>query len=241
MPSHHFHHHHALVRVRGGFQTVQRLGNNGNGAVEAKSDIGRAQVIINGFGTPTTGSPISESKRAVDWEPSPPTTIRASSPSRRTVAFVFPAPRVQSPLLVHAYFDGEVAFVHGSQNGAPWLAIRGRRQGSAIQTVRPLPRTKALQNRRKTHNVPAATGSRAHNTFNNCIQPGSHPRYSKHRCSYSAFLIAEKSFPVYFLSPLWSRFHRKLDKFLGILHIHAGSLPVFPNAPAGVHHLLARE
>lgn len=174
MPSHHFHHHHALVRVRGGFQTVQRLGNNGNRTVEAKSDIGCAQVIINGFwhanyGEPYLGKQKSRGLGAVSAHNDQGIQPQPADSSLR----FFQHRGFNRPLLVHAYFDGEVAFVHGSQNGAPLgsqSAAGGR--GQPFKPFVPFLGQKPFKTVVKTHNVPAATGSRAHNTFNNCIQPG---------------------------------------------------------------------
>lgn len=129
------------------------------------------------FGTPTTGRPISARRRAVDWEPSPPTTIRASSPRRLTVAFVFSrtagsiSPFWPTPTLMAKFPLFTVPRM------VPPLARRPRHPAgvSPFKTVISFFGEKSFKPIVKTHDVPSTAGCRADNAFNDCVQAGTVP------------------------------------------------------------------
>jgi hypothetical protein len=48
--AHHFDHHHAVMRLGGGVNLVDRVGCRGDGGIEAEGDVGGRQIVVDGLG-----------------------------------------------------------------------------------------------------------------------------------------------------------------------------------------------
>lgn len=47
--THNFNHHNAVVRLGGGVNLVDRVSRGGHGGVEAESDVGGAEIVVDGL------------------------------------------------------------------------------------------------------------------------------------------------------------------------------------------------
>src|SRR5699024_5413486 len=79
--AHDFNNQNTVVGFRRGVQPVNGVGGNGDGGIKTEGVVGSVDVIVNGLGTPMTGTPLSASHFAPLSVPSPPMAMSASTPA----------------------------------------------------------------------------------------------------------------------------------------------------------------
>jgi hypothetical protein len=72
-----------MMAFGSGVKAVDSFGGDDQCGVKTKSDFGGAEIVVDGFGGPTTLTPLVKKSRAMCCVPSPPVTIMASTPRRR--------------------------------------------------------------------------------------------------------------------------------------------------------------